>query len=133
MMITRQLTVRFLTPAFLGDARQAGRWRTPPFKHLLREWWRVAWVAEHRGPVDVGDMRREEALLFGHAWLEDDAYTQPSGRRIPTSSRKSQVRLRLLPPTDTVRPEAVWGEGTQGGGRAAAGWPPDQLCMVRFG
>jgi hypothetical protein len=24
------LTVRFLTPAFLGDAEQSGRWRTPP-------------------------------------------------------------------------------------------------------
>jgi hypothetical protein len=29
-MTTLDLTVRFLTPAFLGDAEQSGRWRTPP-------------------------------------------------------------------------------------------------------
>lgn len=42
-MQTRDYTARFLTPAFLGNAGQDGQWRTPPFKHLLREWWRVAW------------------------------------------------------------------------------------------
>ncbi|MGN2392624.1 hypothetical protein [Pelomicrobium sp. G1] len=31
-MTERRYTVRFLTPAFLGDAKQNGRWRTPPFK-----------------------------------------------------------------------------------------------------
>lgn len=31
--------VKFLTPAFLGDAEQSGRWRTPPLKTLLRQWW----------------------------------------------------------------------------------------------
>jgi hypothetical protein len=34
--------VSFTTPAFLGDAEQNGQWRTPPFKALLRQWWRVA-------------------------------------------------------------------------------------------
>ncbi len=67
MMQTRTFTVRFLTPAFLGDANQNGRWRTPPFKHLLREWWRVAWVAAGGNPGDVDGMRREEARLFGAA------------------------------------------------------------------
>ncbi|MFN3611719.1 RAMP superfamily CRISPR-associated protein [Tepidimonas sp.] len=75
-----QLT--FLTPAFLGDAQQSGRWRTPPFKAQLRQWWRMVWAADHgfAGSVDV--MRREEGLLFGNAWLENDF-------------RKSLVRLRL--------------------------------------
>jgi CRISPR-associated protein Cmr1 len=30
-MTTLDYTVRFLTPAFLGDGQQSGRWRTPPF------------------------------------------------------------------------------------------------------
>jgi hypothetical protein len=34
----------FLTPAFLGAAEQSGRWRTPPVKALLRQWWRVVWA-----------------------------------------------------------------------------------------
>ena len=35
-----KLKVRFLTPAFLGDAEQKGVWRVPPFKAQLRYWWR---------------------------------------------------------------------------------------------
>jgi CRISPR-associated protein Cmr1 len=30
-----EYTVSFTTPAFLGNAEQAGQWRTPPFKALL--------------------------------------------------------------------------------------------------
>ncbi len=75
-------TVRFLTPAFLGDAEQHGRWRTPPFKALLRQWWRVVYAADHKFQVNVEAMRREEGLLFGNAWLDNDF-------------RKSLVRLRL--------------------------------------
>ena len=41
-MLTRTYTLRFLTPAFLGNADQNGQWRTPPIKALLRQWWRVA-------------------------------------------------------------------------------------------
>ena len=66
-MTTRRLKVRFLTPAFLGNAEQNGQWRTPPFKHLLREWWRVAWVAAGGDPADIPALRREEARLFGAA------------------------------------------------------------------
>ncbi len=33
--------VAFTTPAFLGNADQQAQWRTPPFKALLRQWWRV--------------------------------------------------------------------------------------------
>ena len=78
----QQLTykMRFLTPAFLGNAEQSGQWRTPPFKALLRQWWRVVWAAKHG--FDVAEMRRKEGLLFGNAWLEGQF-------------RKSAVRVRL--------------------------------------
>lgn len=77
-----RLQVGFLTPAFLGDAEQNGRWRTPPFKAQLRQWWRVAYAADHNYNVNLEQMRREEGLLFGNAWLDNDF-------------RKSLVRLRL--------------------------------------
>lgn len=87
-----EYTVRFITPAFLGNAEQSGQWRTPPFKALLRQWWRVAYAAEHQFKVkDVTAMRKEEGLLFGHAWLEDDRDTK--GNKV--AARKSEVRLRL--------------------------------------
>ncbi len=86
-----EYTVEFTTPAFLGNAEQAGQWRTPPFKALLRQWWRVAYAADHGFQVDVPKMRREEGLLFGHAWLDDDRDEQ--GRRV--AARKSLVRIRL--------------------------------------
>lgn len=75
-------TVRFLTPAFVGDAEQTGRWRTPPFKALLRQWWRVVYAADHNFNVHIEEMRREEGRLFGNAWLDNDFC-------------KSLVRLRL--------------------------------------
>ncbi len=34
--------VKFETPAFLGNVDQQGQWRTPQFKALLREWWRIS-------------------------------------------------------------------------------------------
>jgi CRISPR-associated protein Cmr1 len=74
--------VRFDTPAFLGNAQQSGQWRTPPFKAQLRQWWRVAYAASHGFRVNVADMRREEGLLFGNAWLAGEF-------------AKSKVRLRL--------------------------------------
>src|SRR5690625_6928723 len=36
-------------------------------------------------------MRKEEGLLFGHAWLEDDR--DEKGNKVP--ARRSQVRIRL--------------------------------------
>lgn len=59
--------VMFTTPAFLGNAEQSGQWRTPPFKALLRQWWRMAYAAAKRFQVEVADMRREEGRLFGAA------------------------------------------------------------------
>jgi len=83
-MVQRSYTVRFLTPAFLGDANQSGCWRTPPFKHLLREWWRVAWASANHVPADakaVERLRKEEGDLFGSA--------------AGNSGNRSRVLLRL--------------------------------------
>jgi CRISPR-associated protein Cmr1 len=101
--------VRFTTPAFLGNAAQDAQWRTPPFKALLRQWWRVAYAAEHGFRVDMRSMRHEEGVLFGHAWLEDDLDSE--GERI--AARKSSVRIRLQP-VGTASGEA-WTRGTQEG------------------
>lgn len=46
-MQTRQLHIQFQTPAFLGDAEQSGRWRTPPFKAQLRQGLRVDVQVSH--------------------------------------------------------------------------------------
>ena len=83
-MTTYNYTLRFLTPAFLGGADQSGQWRTPPIKHLLREWWRVAWCRRNGFRDDVNAMRRAEGALFGMA--ADD---QQGG------SLRSRVVLRL--------------------------------------
>ncbi len=79
-----EFAVRFNTPAFLGNAEQNAQWRTPPFKSLLRTWWRVAYAAQHGfKPSDLATMRREEGLLFGVA-------SDGEG-----DSRKSLLRIRL--------------------------------------
>lgn len=91
--------IRFNTPAFLGDAAQSGRWRTPPFKSQLRQWWRIAYAQSRGFRVGVKEMRLIEGLIFGNAWL-DGAYC------------KSLVRLRLDP----------WNEGTL----KQMHWPKDQ-------
>ncbi|TSE30402.1 RAMP superfamily CRISPR-associated protein [Tepidimonas charontis] len=70
--------LRFNTPAFLGNAEQSGQWRTPPFKALLRQWWRVA-----SGITDADKLREEEGRLFGAANDEGGG------------SQQSRLRLRL--------------------------------------
>ena len=77
--------VSFLTPAFLGNAEQNGQWRTPPFKALLRHWWRVV-VAQKYGN-DFEKVRQAEGRLFGHAWLKD--------KKGNAWASRSKVRLRL--------------------------------------
>ena len=84
-----QYRVKFLTPAFLGNAEQAGQWRTPPFKALLRQWWRVAVARDF--DYDASKIRCSEALLFGHAWLEGDR--DRKGKSV--AARASMLRLRL--------------------------------------
>ncbi len=92
-------TVKFLTPAFLGNAEQSGQWRTPPFKALLRQWWRVVYVADKNFQVDIATMRKDEGRLFGVA--ADGA-----------ESRKSQIRIRLSNLKGQGEP---WATGTQQG------------------
>lgn len=101
-----EYTVRFATPAFLGDAFQNGRWRTPPFKALLRQWWRVAYAADRRFQMNVGEMRREEGLLFGHAWLDDDR--DERGQKV--AARKSLVRVRLDQWDEGEATKEKWGQ-----------------------
>ena len=72
MMQPVRYRVSFLTPAFLGNAKQSSQWRSPPFKALLRQWWRVVWAANHGYPEDTSTMREAEGRLFGNAWLERD-------------------------------------------------------------
>ena len=102
-------TLQFLTPAFLGNAEQNAQWRTPPIKAQLRQWWRMAYAADHHFKVDVAAMRHEEGLLFGHAWLDDDR----DERGDKVAARKSLVRIRLAMPTG--QPGTAWGAGTQHG------------------
>ena len=74
--------VSFATPAFLGNVDQQAQWRTPPFKALIRQWWRVV-----KGPemgYDVAKLRVAENALFGTA--SDDG---------AESSHRSLLRLRL--------------------------------------
>lgn len=54
-------------PAFLGAADQSAEWRTPAFKALLREWWRVR-MARSYG-YDHEKLREAEGAIFGHAAL----------------------------------------------------------------
>lgn len=74
--------LRFLTPAFLGDAEQNGAWRTPPIKALLRQFWRMDYARRCGFTVSVDAMRRDEAMLFGSAADAGD-------------SKQSLVRIRL--------------------------------------
>ena len=83
--------LQFHAPAFLGDSTQSGRWRTPPFKAQLRQWWRVAYAAQQGFAVSVQEMRDAEGHLFGHAWLENDRDEDNN----KVAARKSLVRIRL--------------------------------------
>ncbi|MBN2700039.1 MAG: hypothetical protein JXR29_01150 [Methylothermaceae bacterium] len=89
MMKTVTYQVSFVTPAFLGNAEQSGQWRTPPFKALLRQWWRVA--AAPQFDYDHRKLREAEGRLFGHAWLEGDK--DRKGNK--ATARKSLVHIRL--------------------------------------
>jgi CRISPR-associated protein Cmr1 len=98
-MQQRQFTIQFHTPAFMGDANQNGRWRTPPFKAQLRQWWRMAYAAQQQFAVNVREMRDIEGHLFGHAWLENDKDEQSK----KVAARRSEVRIRL----------SQWSEGRE--------------------
>lgn len=111
-MKTLRYTLSFTTPAFMGNAEQNAQWRTPPIKALLRQWWRVAYAAEKKFAMRVDEMRHEEGLLFGHAWLENDTFER-EGKPVKTAARKSEVRIRLVLPERSAG--TAWGAGTQQG------------------
>jgi CRISPR-associated protein Cmr1 len=77
-----EYTVSFNTPAFLGNAEQQAQWRTPPFKALIRQWWRV--VVARSVAYEVAALRAEESSVFGSA-------SDTEGSR----SRRSRVTVRL--------------------------------------
>ena len=87
-MKTKELTLQFHTPAFLGDAHQSSRWRTPPFKAQLRQWWRVAYAMQKQYAVRVDEMREREGRLFGNPGND-------KGGTDNIAARKSQVRIWL--------------------------------------
>jgi CRISPR-associated protein Cmr1 len=83
-MLTQSLTLTFVCPAFLGNAEQSSQWRTPPFKALLRQWWRIAYASSVNFKIDVEQMRQLEGELFGIAGDEQDS-----------TAGKSKVRIRF--------------------------------------
>ena len=80
--------VEFITPAFLGNATQRGQWRVPPFKSLLRRWWRILKAEEY--DYDWRRLREEEGLLWGNAFLERPHL---SGRK--NGHQQALIKLRL--------------------------------------
>ena len=75
-----EYTVQFVTPAFLGNAEQNTQWRTPPFKTMLRQWWRVLKAKEANYNASI--LRIEEGDIYGSAASDSD-------------SSQSRVRIRL--------------------------------------
>jgi len=87
-------TVEFVTPAFLGNASQRGQWRVPPFKALLRRWWRILKAKEYE--YDWRQLREAEGLLWGNAFLGELEYADIElFRRRKNAHRKSLIALRL--------------------------------------
>jgi CRISPR-associated protein Cmr1 len=60
-----ELNISFNTPAFLGNTDQQGQWRTPPFKTLFRQWWRI--VKAKQCNYDYHELLEYEKKLFGYA------------------------------------------------------------------
>lgn len=81
-MIKRSYSLQLATPAFLGGADQRAEWRTPPFKALIREWWRIA-VAPEVG-FSFSRLKERETELFGTAADEGGG-----------ENHKSLIRLAL--------------------------------------
>lgn len=98
--------IGFTTPAFLGNAGQQAQWRTPPFKALIRQWWRV--LAAKECDYDHRKLREKEGILFGNAWLKS-----PNDELL---HRKSDLRVRVIP----------WSEGQLN----SDGWPGGPMEQV---
>ena len=114
--------MQFHCPAFLGNAEQAAQWRTPPIKALLRQWWRLAYAADHGFKVDLAAMRSEEGLLFGNAWLQDEFCRSRVRIRL---SRWEEGKLRQWPgPEATVHHPEVGQHGANVGSALYLGYGP---------
>ena len=103
--------LRFICPAFLGDAEQKSELRAPPIKWLLRHWWRVCYAANLGYTGDVSAMRADEHRLFGAATGGADG-----------NGGQSRVRIRI----------GKWRAGSLG----AAAWenlPPVRHPEVNHG
>jgi CRISPR-associated protein Cmr1 len=102
-MISRTYRVSFVTPAFLGGADQSAQWRVPPFKALLRQWWRVVWwnTSEPNSPdKSLERLKSEEGRLFG--WAADDK----------NKSCRAQIRMTLGHWNPGQLPKGAFDEGT---------------------
>lgn len=82
MIVTRyhnteklDLTVEFVTPAFLGGADQNAELRAAPFKAGIRYWWRVLYGNKYKDHIELG---RAEEKLFG------------------STEKGSQIRLQVV-------------------------------------
>ncbi len=83
-MIEQEYEIGLNTPAFAGNANQSGQFRTPPFKHLIRQWWRILKAKDFA--YDYHAIREAEGRLFGHADLKHQGKSW---------AMKSQLRISL--------------------------------------
>ena len=83
-----EYTVQFVTPAFLGNAEQEAQWRTPPFKAMLRQWWRVLKAKEFN--------YNEKRLL--------EAENELFGSALGDKGQQSKIKIRLQPAIGTASP-----------------------------
>ncbi len=85
MMKQLEYEVRFTTPAFIGNSTQESQWRTPPFKSLLRQWWRIVWAANNLdfSHSELKRMRTAERDIFGSPAISE------------MKNQKSRLRIRL--------------------------------------
>jgi CRISPR-associated protein Cmr1 len=61
---------------FLGNANGEAEWRAAPFKSLLRYWWRVSQSRIN----SVGDLLKQESVLFGAAGSDNDSQQEQAGK-----------------------------------------------------
>ncbi len=97
MMKTTEYKIKLVSPAFLGNAEQRGQWRTPPFKALLRQWWRI--VVAPKFNDELSEIRAREGALFGQVG---------NGSTTNNRANRSLVRIRFAE-------DQLWSNGTQNG------------------
>lgn len=103
----RDYTLELVTPAFLGGADQSAEWRTPGIKALIRQWWRVAYVAEYG--VHVKPMLEQEGLRFGST----QEFQGPHDDAPTLHQAAISIRFEGLPPSQAEQVEPVRGDRNQ--------------------